>query len=138
MTTPTLRGPKGFGPTIEGYVLVARGGFSARYDVDPESGLITREEHELYGESVARRILVFHTAKGGVATSWRLLDMVKRGTAPAGLVFSELNPVMVQGAILANIPIVHRFTPDPVETLRSGDRVRLTPERGELILLEGD
>ena len=125
-----LRGPPGFGDAVGGEALVSSEGFSARYDLDHTSGVISREAHELYGQSLVGKVLVVSTAKGGTATGWRLLDLVARGTAPAALVFRRTNPVMVQGAVMAGIAIMHRLDPDPVEAIQSGDRVRLEPAEG--------
>jgi Aconitase X swivel domain len=57
-------------------------------------------------------------------------DLKARGLAPLGLIFRETNPVMVQGAVLADIPLLHRLEPDPVTAIRTGDRVRLFPDQG--------
>jgi predicted aconitase with swiveling domain len=46
------------------------------------------------------------------------------------------NPVVVQGAVLAGLPLLDRLDADPVEVLRSGDRVRLDPARGTLHILQ--
>lgn len=133
--TVILRGKPGFGPPVEGEVLVSRHGFSARYDLDRDTGVFSREAHDLYGQSLVDKVGVFTTAKGGVATAWALLDMQARGVAPKALIFDVTNPIMVQGAVLAGIPILHRLTPDPTRTLRTGDRVRLDPARGRVTLL---
>lgn len=127
-----LSGPPGFGEPVEAPALVSSQGFSARYDLDHTTGTISREAHELYGESVAGRVLVVSTAKGGTATGWRLLDLRARGTAPAALIFRRTNPVMVQGAVLAGIPIMHRLEPDPVTAIATGDLVRLVPAEGRV------
>lgn len=125
-----LEGPVGFGEEIEGEALVSSQGFSARYDLDPATGIISRPSHELAGANIVDKVLVFATAKGGVATSWRLLDLVERGTAPRALVFDIINPVMVQGAVLAGIPIMAGLRPGAAESIRSGDWVRLRPGAG--------
>jgi predicted aconitase with swiveling domain len=127
-----LSGPPGFGTPVDGEALVSTHGFSARYDLDHTTGLISRESHELYGQSVVGRILVVSSAKGGTATGWRLLDLVSRGTAPRALIFRRTNPVMVQGAVLAAIAIMHRLEPDPIEALRTGDLLRLVPAEGRV------
>jgi predicted aconitase with swiveling domain len=129
-TPVILKGPPGFGPVTEGEALVSRHGFSARYDLDRRRGVFSRKSHDLFGQSVVGRILVHPTAKGGVATAWALLDMKARGLAPRGLIFRETNPIMVQGAVLAGIPIMHRLVPDPVEVIESGDYLRMFPEAG--------
>jgi predicted aconitase with swiveling domain len=127
-----LSGPPGFGAPVEGEALVSSQGFSARYDLDHTTGVISRESHELYGQSVAGKVLVVSTAKGGTATGWRLLDLVARGTAPSALIFRCTNPVMVQGAVLAAIAIMHRLEPDPLDVLRTGDLLYLVPAEGRV------
>jgi predicted aconitase with swiveling domain len=42
---------------------------------------------------------------------------------------------MVQGAVLADVPLLHQLAPDAVTTLRSGDWVRITPEDGRVEVL---
>ncbi len=125
-----LRGHPGFGPIVEGEALVSHHGFSARYDLNRTTGEFSRKSHDLHGRSVVGRVLVHPTAKGGVATAWALLDMRARGVAPLGLIFRRTNPIMVQGAVLAGIPILDRLDPDPLEVIRTGDMVRLDPPRG--------
>lgn len=125
-----LRGNPGVGPPVEGEAIVSEEGFSARYDYDRYRGVISRESHMLYGQSIVGKIAVFKTSKGGVATSWMMLDMVERGTCPAGFIFGRTNPVMVQGAVLANVALMHDLDLDPVQTIRTGDYVKMIPEEG--------
>src|SRR5215813_12337902 len=72
------------GRIVRGTALVAKDGFSARYDLDRIAGVFSRPEHKLFGRSYLGRILVLDTAKGGVATAWMLHEMAARGIAPAG------------------------------------------------------
>jgi phosphomecalonate degydratase small subunit len=130
-----FRGRPGVGDPVEGEALVSAHGFSARYDLNRRTGLFSREAHDLFGQSVVGKVLLFPTAKGGVATAWALLDLRERGLSPAGLVFGEANPIMVQGAVLANLALLHRLSPDPLASIRSGDRVRLVPAEGRLEIL---
>jgi uncharacterized protein len=125
-----LRGHAGVGKAVEGEVLVCHDNFSARYDVNRRTGVFSRETHALYGVSLVGKVCVFNTAKGGVATAWALLDMQKRGVAPAALIFRTTNPIMVQGAVLAGIALMDRLDPDPLATLRTGDLVRVDPSAG--------
>ena len=70
-----------------------------------------------------------------MATAWALLDLRARGLSPAGLVFGEANPIMVQGAVLAGLPLLDRLSPDPWAAIRSGDWLRLVPAEGLLEVL---
>lgn len=125
-----LRGRAGVGPAVEGEALVSSQAFSSRYDMDRVRGVFSRPEHDLYQQSYVDKILVFTTAKGGIATSWTLLDLKARGLAPKALIFRRTNPVMVQGAVLADLPLLHCLDPDPVSTLRTGDWLRIMPALG--------
>ena len=37
---------------------------------------------------------------------------------------------MVQGAVLANVALMHELEPDPLATIRTGDSVRMRPAEG--------
>lgn len=134
-TVEMLEGPPGVGPAIEGEALVSADAFSPRYDLDRATGVISRAGHAIEGESLVGRILVVPAAKGGVAAGWAFHDIVQRGVGPAGLLCRETNPVFVQGAVLAGLPLLHRLAPDPLTTLRSGDRLRVEPEKGRVTIL---
>ncbi len=125
-----LRGPRGFGPDVDGEIVLSRDTFSIRYDMDRETGVISRRGHALEGRSLAGTIVYFPAVQGGVAAGWAFLALVGRGVAPAAVLFGRTNPVMIQGLVLAGIPTMHQLTPDPFTVLHSGDRVRVSPARG--------
>ena len=71
------------GKKVSAEALVAKDGFSARYDLDRIKGVFSRPQHKLAGESYVGRVLVLDAAKGGVATAWMLYEMKSRGVMPA-------------------------------------------------------
>ena len=127
MRAVVLIGHPGVGDVAEGEALVSPEGFSARYDLDRMTGVISRESHPLYGQSIAGKVLVCPLAKGGFATSWALLDLKARGLAPVAMLFGWANPVMVQGAVLAGVALMDQLTPDPMSAIANGDWVRVHP-----------
>lgn len=137
MTEPllTIRVARAFGDAVEGEALVSSEGFSPRYDLDRWSGLITKPGHKLEGENVRDKILFFPSAKGGIAAGWAFYDIRHKGIAPKALIFGVTNPVMVQGAVFANIPITEGWSPDPLQCIASGDTVRVDPARKVIELL---
>ena len=115
------------GPVVEGEALVSEEGFSPRYDLDRWSGLITKPGHKLEGTSIVDKICFFATAKGGIAAGWAFYDLKSKRLAPRAFVFGITNPVMVQGAVFAGIPITEGWDPHPREVVKTGDWVRVDP-----------
>src|SRR5437868_12156694 len=117
----------GMGRKAAGLTLVAKDGFSARYDLDRLRGVFSRPEHKLAGESYVGRVLVLDAAKGGVATAWMLHDMKARGVVPAALVLNAVNPIMVQGAALAGFTMISGFDCDITQAIPNGAQVEIDP-----------
>jgi len=115
------------GSKARGAALVAKDGFSARYDLDRARGIFSRPEHRLAGQSYVGRVLVLDAAKGGVATAWMLYDMKARGVVPAALVLNAVNPIMVQGAALAGFTMISGFDVDITQTIPNGAMVEVDP-----------
>ena len=127
MSAQDFRAAHAMGERVEGVALVARDGFSARYDLDRIKGVFSRPEHKLAGESYVGRILVLDAAKGGVATAWMLHDMAARGMAPAALVLNAVNPIIVQGAALAEFTMLSGFELDITSAIPNGAMVEVDP-----------
>ena len=129
---------KGIGPAVTGTALVAADNFSARYDLDRTKGIFSRPSHKLAGHSYVDRILVFDTAKGGVATAWMLHEMAARGIVPRALIFNRVNPILAQGAAFGGVPLVDRFEGNVTEIFRTGDELRVDPAAGLVEILNRD
>ncbi len=132
---PTIRVERAFGPVVEGEAVVSREGFSPRYDLDRWSGEITKPGHKLEGVNIRDKICFFPTAKGGIAAGWAFYDIRHKQIAPKAFVFGVTNPVMVQGAVFAGITITEGWSRDPAEVVRSGDWVRVDPQRKTIEVL---
>ena len=121
----------GIGPEVSGEALVTDDNFSARYDLDRIAGIFSRPQHKLAGQSYVDKIMVFNTAKGGVATAWMLFEMVSRGVAPKALLFNLVNPILAQGAAQADMALCDRFVDgDITRLIRTGDQVNVIPDQG--------
>lgn len=131
-----IKGTAGIGPKVTGKALVARDGFSARYDLDRERGIFSRPTHKLAGQSYVGRILVLDIAKGGVASAWMLHAMAENNKSPLALLLNRANPVMAQGAALANLPLIDRFECDITAEITTGDLLEVDPQNATVTLLE--
>lgn len=123
------------GPAVRGEALVAKDGFSARYDLDRIAGIFSRPAHKLAGQSYVGKILVLDTSKGGVASAWMLAEMRSRDKVPLAIVFNTVNPILVQGAALADIPMMAGFDADVTALVPTGAEVELDPAKKTLRVL---
>ena len=138
MTANTFFAKAGMGQKTTATALVAKDGFSARYDLDRVRGVFSRPEHKLAGQSYVGRVLVLDAAKGGVATAWMLHEMKARGVMPAALVLNAANPIMVQGVAFADFTMISGFDLDITQAIPNGAMVEVDPsaERPFIRVLE--
>jgi len=138
MSTIELKCHVGVGPVVSGEALVTDDNFSARYDLDRSAGIFSRPQHKLAGQSYVDKIMVFNTAKGGVASAWMLHEMKSRGVAPKAILFNNVNPILAQGAALADMAMCDRFADgDVTHLIRTGDQVVVQPELGLVTITRG-
>jgi predicted aconitase with swiveling domain len=127
--SPVIKVKRAFGPVVEGEAVISTEGFSPRYDLDRWSGMITKPGHALEGTSIKDKILFFPTAKGGIAAGWAFYDIKHKKIAPKAFIFGVTNPVMVQGAVFAGITITEGWSREPSAIIKTGDVVRVDPQR---------
>ncbi|HZN29816.1 MAG TPA: DUF126 domain-containing protein, partial [Xanthobacteraceae bacterium] len=73
-------------------------------------------------------------AKGGVATAWMLHEMTARGIVPAALVLNAVNPIMVQGAALADFTMISGFDLDITQAIPNGVMVEVDPTGARVLI----
>ena len=127
---------RAFGAPMEGVALVSHEGFSPRYDLDRWTGVISRPGHALEGHNLKDKILITPSAKGGIAAGWAFYDIKAKGIAPRAFVFGVTNPVMVQGAVFADITITEGWSRDPYRLVKTGDVVRVDPRKKTVEVIE--
>src|SRR5262245_47321325 len=130
-----FRAKQGMGRTVRGVALVAKDGFSARYDLDRIGGTFSRPAHKLAGQSYVGKVLVLETAKGGVASAWMLREMASRGVIPLALVFNSVNPILAQGAAFGDVTLLGGFDGDITKQVPNGAQVEIDPAKKTLRVL---
>jgi predicted aconitase with swiveling domain len=121
--------------TAEGEALVTREGIAFNLGVDERTGIVIEAGHELQGQSVAGRVVICPSGKGSSAGSFSLLQLSARGLAPAAIVNVQAEAVIVAGAVLAGIPLVHRLDVDPTAAIATGQRLRVDGATGDVLVL---
>ena len=120
----------------EGQAIVTKMAISFTGGMDPDSGIIREPGHELEGQSVAGKILVFPTGKGSTTGSWQYYAAFKRGNAPLGIINRTVEGVVAVSAIITDTPMVHKLEKDPMECIETGDWVLIDADNGVVEIIK--
>jgi predicted aconitase with swiveling domain len=114
----------------EGEALVSKQPISFVGGVDPDTGVVIEKGHELEGQSIKGRVLIFPFGKGTTYNPFAIFAMKKRETAPAAIINVKTEEIVLTGAILAQIPFIDRLDQDPLKVIESGDYVKVDGDTG--------
>ena len=109
--------------SAEGEALVTSQPISFLGSVDPMTGVVIENGHELAGKSIKGKVLVFPSGKGSTVGSYVIYQLKKNGTAPTAMINIKTEPIVAVGAIISGIPLVDRVERDPVKSIKTGDKV---------------
>lgn len=110
---------------VKGEALVTEMPISFYGGVDPNTGIVLEKGHQLNGQSVKDKILVFPQGKGSTVGSYTLYRMKKNGTAPAGMINKECETIVAVGAIISEIPCVDKID---ISKLKNGVSISIDNE----------
>ncbi len=88
-----LEGRKIYKGTVEAEAIVTKDGISFYGGVDPDTGKVVEVGHELEGQSITGKVLVFPTGKGSTVGSYTMYRMKKKNTAPAAIVNEQIDKI---------------------------------------------
>lgn len=125
-----LKGRKIVTGRASGEAIVTSEAISFNGGVDNMTGIVTEPGHELEGQNIAGKILVFLTGKGSTGGSYKIYDMVSRGTAPLAFIQVEPEAITTIGAIIGNIPVVAKLDQNPTQAIANGDLLEVDADAG--------
>jgi predicted aconitase with swiveling domain len=111
----------------EGEALATSTSISFFGGIDPETGTIVERGHELEGQCIAGKILVFPTGKGSTVGSYTLYRLKKAGFSPLAIVNAECEPITAVGCIISDIPCVDKI---PIDQIHTGMRLMIDGDKG--------
>jgi len=111
-----------------GPALVTKDPISFLGNVNPETGVVVDPAHELFGQCIAGKVLIFPGGKGSTVGSYVIYQLKKRGMAPAAMINLRSEPIVAVGAIISGIPLVDRVT-EEILKLKSGVLVEVDADR---------
>ena len=122
-----LQGRTIYQGTATGEALVTSMGISFFGGVDPDTGLIVEKGHQLEGQSISGKVLVFPSGKGSTVGSYTLYRLKMNGVAPVAIVNAECETITAVGCIIAEIPCVDHV---PLDQFATGARVSIDGAQG--------
>ncbi|MBN1850025.1 MAG: DUF126 domain-containing protein [Deltaproteobacteria bacterium] len=114
----------------EGEAIVIRTPFSFVGELDPVTGKIPSPSHELFGRSIAGKVLVCPTGKGSSGAPMTAWKAVKAGTGPGAIVCIMAEPIIASAAITADIPMMDRIETELFEKIKTGDYLKVDATKG--------
>ena len=121
---------------VDGEVMVSKDSVCF-YLVEPETGVVVEKNHDIEGKSIAGKILVMPSGKGSsVVQADGLFKLAKNDKAPKAMIIEHADTVLVTGAIIMEIPMVHKVEAKFYKTVIDGDVVSLDADKGIIRLNE--
>ncbi len=123
----------------DGLAVVSTQAISFWGGVSPRSGDIIDQRHERAGTNITGKIFVFPGGKGSSTGSAVLMEGIRNGTAPAGIINRQVDSILSLGAIVAQelyqrtIPVIVLNDVD-FQSICEGDHLIIEPDGSILIL----
>jgi len=119
----------------QGVALVTSQPISFLGSVDVKKGIVVEKGHELEGKSISGKVLVFPGGKGSTVGSYAIYQLKKNGAAPIAMINVKAEPIVAVGAIISDIPLVDNVEKNPVESIKTGDKVLVDAIVGSIEIL---
>jgi len=113
-----------------GQALVTAQAISFFGGVDPETGVVVERGHELEGQNIAGKVLVFPTGKGSTVGSYTLYRLKHNHLAPAAIINAACETITAVGCIISEIPCVDQIA---IEQISTDAHIRID---GENVIIE--
>ena len=114
---------------VSGEALVSSTPIGFYGGIDPKTGIFIERGHELEGQSVKDKILIFPCGKGSTVGSYVIYGLKKNGVAPKAIINQETETIVATGVILAGIPCVDGID---ITKIKTGDTVRIDADNGDV------
>lgn len=101
------------------------------YLAEPETGILRDKGHDLDGQSLAGKVLVFPSGKGSaVVQDEGLFSMKKYGNLPRALIIQKPETVLVFSSLLLKLPLVDRVDEHAYKYFHNGLNVQVDADNG--------
>ena len=119
---------------IEGEAIVTKNPITLLGFVNPSTGMITEDGHDLNGQIITDKIFIFPRGIGSTVGPYVLINLVKNEMGPKAIINRESDQGTVSGCSVAKIPMAYGFEEDPTEGIKSGDRLKIVINDGKSMI----
>ncbi len=112
---------------VEGEALVSKEPIGFYGGIDAKTGMVIEKGHELEGQCVTGKVLVFPCGKGSTVGSYVIYGLKKNGVAPLAILNKETETIVATGVILAGVPCIDNIE---IENISTGDRLSVNADEG--------
>ncbi len=117
---------------VQGIALVAKNPMNFLGAVDKKTGKVRDEKHDLFGKSLAEKILVFPYGVGSSVGAYTIYSIKSNKCAPQAMICLKADLTTASGCALANIPLVVA-SKEEYDSIKDGAKIILDAENGKIL-----
>ena len=117
---------------VQGIVLKSENPINFLGTVDKKTGIISDNNHDLFGKSIKDVILVFPSGVGSSVGAYTIYSIKSNNTAPLAMICQKADLTVATGCALANIPLITK-TDEQFKSLKTGMNLSLDTDTSNLI-----
>lgn len=129
-----IHGRKVYRGKARGEALVSREGLGTFGSINELTGDITERGHDIFGQSIAGKVLLFPFGKGSSAWASSFQLIASNGVAPKAMLIGAVDSRTALGSVVARVPAVTDFDIDPFSVIETGDDVEVNADEGLVIV----
>lgn len=115
----------------QGNLLVAKNPINFLGGIDKKTGMVHDTKHDLFGKSVAGKILVFPFGIGSSVGAYTIYSLKYNKCAPSAMICQKADLTTASGCAISNIPLV-TMSKEDYDSLQDGHAITLDGITGNI------
>jgi hypothetical protein len=116
----------------QGQAMIAKKPINFLGAVDKNTGKVRDEKHDLFGKSIADKILIFPFGVGSSVGAYTIYSLKSNKCAPRAMICQKVDITTASGCALANIPLVMATNKD-YDSLVDGKKILLDADNCKIL-----
>ena len=102
--------------------------------IDPKTGTVTDQKHELYGKSLRGAVLAFPFAIGSSVGAYAIYSMREYAAAPNAIICAKADITTASGCAAGKIPLVDLPEGTQLSSIIQGSLVNVEADLGRIVV----